>query len=76
MQTTRAEVVPQMHNAFAHDPHAYRGAGGQRGEPTERVSVLNRVSNVSEGVRMKPVQCSACGGIGHVANVCPSVNAF
>lgn len=77
MQTnTRTEVVPQMQNAFAIDPHAYAGAGGQRGESTERGSVLNRITHASDGAGIKPMRCTACGGIGHIADICPSVNAF
>lgn len=73
---TRTELVSQTQNAFSHDPTAFSGAGGQRGEPTQRSSVLNRISNVPDSVGMKPMRCTACGGIGHISDVCPSVNAF
>jgi hypothetical protein len=75
MQTSsRTEVIPQ--NAFAHDTHAYSGVGGERGGADERPSVLKRMTLASDGVRMKPLHCTACGGIGHISDVCPSVNAF
>jgi hypothetical protein len=70
----RSDAMAQ--NAFAEDDNAYKGIGGERGAPSERASVLNRLSLASDGVRLKPLHCTACGGIGHISDVCPSVNAF